>query len=250
MRSPTPLYRRHSSEEMMKNMASVSSSLLPAFGTLIGDDSPPLKKYVIAPQIPVNSNSLMSSPLELAFTKVATGSLMFLDLVVDLFFAIDIVLTFFVAYLDKSTYLLVGDHSQIATRYVTHMLFPMDIASTLPFQSIYSKAPLRSGLWLPQSTPAVAAKTCQSALLQRDSINEMLRYASKNRLPEGLKEQLKFKTAELQQEEVMEDLPKAIRSSIAQLRKEGKKGVSSSETHLGEAELTRGRREGGAKLQS
>lgn len=53
-------------------------------------------------------------------------------------------------------------------------------------------------------------------------MNEILRYASKNRLPEGLKEQmlahmqLKFKTAELQQEEVLEDLPKAIRSSIAQ----------------------------------
>jgi hypothetical protein len=56
----------------------------------------------------------------------------------------------------------------------------------------------------------------------RDAINEILRYASKNRLPEGLKEQmlahmqLKFKTAELQQEEVLADLPKAIRSSIAQ----------------------------------
>jgi len=60
------------------------------------------------------------------------------------------------------------------------------------------------------------------ATLQRDAINEILRYASKNRLPEGLKEQmlahmqLKFKTAELQQEEVLEDLPKAIRSGIAQ----------------------------------
>ncbi|KAJ0824895.1 putative cyclic nucleotide-binding domain, potassium channel, voltage-dependent, EAG/ELK/ERG [Helianthus annuus] len=58
--------------------------------------------------------------------------------------------------------------------------------------------------------------------VMRDSINEILRYASKNRLPEGLKQQmlahmqLKFKTAELQQEEVLEDLPKAIRSSIAQ----------------------------------
>lgn len=57
---------------------------------------------------------------------------------------------------------------------------------------------------------------------QRDAINEILQYASKNRLPEGLKEQmlahmqLKFKTAELQQEEVLQDLPKAIRSSIAQ----------------------------------
>lgn len=57
---------------------------------------------------------------------------------------------------------------------------------------------------------------------QRDAINELLRYASKNRLPEGMREQmlahmqLKFKTAELQQEEVLKDLPKAIRSSIAQ----------------------------------
>ncbi|KAJ6295523.1 hypothetical protein OIU78_023533 [Salix suchowensis] len=56
----------------------------------------------------------------------------------------------------------------------------------------------------------------------RNAINQILRYASKNRLPEGLKEQmlahmqLKFKTAELQQEEVLGDLPKAIRSSIAQ----------------------------------
>lgn len=58
--------------------------------------------------------------------------------------------------------------------------------------------------------------------LQRDAINDMLQFASKNRLPEGLKEQmlthmqLKYRTAELQQEEVLEDLPKAIRSSIAQ----------------------------------
>lgn len=58
--------------------------------------------------------------------------------------------------------------------------------------------------------------------MQRDAINEVLRYASKNRLPEGLKEQmlshlqLKFKTAELKQEEVLETLPKAIRSSISQ----------------------------------
>ncbi|KAL3650845.1 hypothetical protein CASFOL_007248 [Castilleja foliolosa] len=56
----------------------------------------------------------------------------------------------------------------------------------------------------------------------RDAIHEILRYASKNRLPEVLKEQmlahitLKFKTAELQQEEVLQDLPKAIRTGIAQ----------------------------------
>lgn len=57
---------------------------------------------------------------------------------------------------------------------------------------------------------------------QRDAYNKILQYASKNRLPEGLKEQmlahtqLKFKTAELQQEQVLQDLPKAIRAGIAQ----------------------------------
>ncbi|KAE9452274.1 hypothetical protein C3L33_15827, partial [Rhododendron williamsianum] len=104
--------------------------------------------------------SAWSSPFELAFKKVATGSLLPVDLAVDAFFAIDIVLTFFVAYLDKSTYLLVDNHEKIAmrehaflgeknhaplrlnntchrTRYVTKLWFPMDIASTLPFQAIY-----------------------------------------------------------------------------------------------------------------
>lgn len=47
-----------------------------------------------------------------------------------------------------------------------------------------------------------------------DAINKILQYASMNRLQEGLKEQmlahmqLKFKAAELQQEKVLEDLPK------------------------------------------
>ncbi|XP_074355698.1 potassium channel KAT3-like [Apium graveolens] len=203
--------------------------------------------------------SAWSSPFELAVKEVATGSLLPVDLVVDAFFAIDIILTFFVAYQDKSTYLLVDDHKQIAVRYVTHLWFPMDLASTLPFQTIYRifEGEMHRGevfgflnllrLWrlrrvselfsrLEKDTRfsyfwtryckliavtlfAVHSAACFST---RDSINEILRYASKNRLPEGLKEQmlahmqLKFKTAELQHEEVLEDLPKAIRSSIAQ----------------------------------
>lgn len=62
------------------------------------------------------------SPFELAFKKVATGSLLPVDLVVDAFFALDILLTFFVAYLDKDTYLLVDDHKKIAVRYVRFIL--------------------------------------------------------------------------------------------------------------------------------
>ena len=122
--------------------------------------------------------SAWSSPFELAFKKASTGVLLYIDLVVDVFFAIDIFLTFFVAYVDKSTYLLIHDHKKISMRYVTigygknsqtyahrqiihtsalvylsnpfiiqphmilfryitHLWFPLDVASTLPFQHIY-----------------------------------------------------------------------------------------------------------------
>lgn len=60
--------------------------------------------------------SAWASPFELAFKKVATGSLMIVDLIVDSFFVVDIILTFFVAYLDKNTYLLEDDHKKIAGR--------------------------------------------------------------------------------------------------------------------------------------
>ncbi|KAF3638656.1 hypothetical protein FXO37_24275 [Capsicum annuum] len=66
-----------------------------------------------------------------------SGGLLPIDLVVDAFFAIDILLTFFVAYLDKSTNLLTDDHYKIAFRYVIHLGFPIDVASTIPFQTIY-----------------------------------------------------------------------------------------------------------------
>ncbi|XP_016481532.1 potassium channel KAT3 [Nicotiana tabacum] len=361
-RSPTSLlFRRHSSREI-RNIASVSSSILPAFGTVMGEGSVKLKRFVIAPYdrryrlwqtflVVLVVYSAWSSPFELAFNKAATGALLPVDLVVDAFFAIDIILTFFIAYLDKSTYLLVEEHKKIAFRYVTHLWFPMDVASTLPFQTInrivtgkMNRGPVFGFLnllrlwrlrrvseffsrlekdtrfsyfwtrycklicvtlfsvhsagcfyfwlatryhnsedtWIGKNIPDFKTKSIWQGytysmywsittlttvgygdlyavnteekiftifymllnigltayfignmtnlivhnavrtFAMRDAINQILRYASKNRLPEGLKEQmlahltLKFKTTELQQEQVLEDLPKAIRSSISQ----------------------------------
>ncbi|OUZ99911.1 Cyclic nucleotide-binding domain [Macleaya cordata] len=368
-RSPAPflLARRRSGE--INNLATVSSSLLPAFGTVIDDGYLQLKRFIIAPydrryrQIVIKNRwwqtflvvlviySAWASPFELAFDHVATGSLMPVDLIVDSFFAIDIILTFFVAYLDKSTYLLVDDPKKIALRYATKLWFPMDVASTLPFQVIYRifTGKLKRGsafgflnllrLWRLRRVSKLFARlekdtrfsyfgtrfiklicvtlfivhsvgcfqywmaahyhikektwigaelgnfeersiwlgytyslywtittlttvgygdlhavntrekifniffmlfnigltayiignmtnlivhSAYRTFVMRDAINQILRYASKNRLPESLKEQmmahmqLKFKTLELQQDEVFGDLPKAIRSSIGQ----------------------------------
>lgn len=53
-------------------------------------------------------------------------------------------------------------------------------------------------------------------------VHRVSRFGSANRLPEGMREQmmanvqLKFKTVELMQQEVLSDLPKAVRLGIAQ----------------------------------
>ncbi|XP_061963735.1 potassium channel KAT3-like [Populus nigra] len=312
-----------SSGDVTKNLASVSSSLLPAFGIDVDDGYLHLKKYVIAPYdrryrwwqtflVVLVVYSAWASPFELAFKKAATGGFLPVDLVVDAFFAADIVLTFFVAYLDNTTYLLVDDHKKIALR--------LDSAIPHHTQNLDWQNTRRRGLRFSQSASALATqvtlfvvhsagciyywiavhhvtegntwigkhvedfeqrsiwlgytysiywsivtlttvgygdlhaentgekvfnmfymlfnigltayiignmtnlvvRSAVHTFAMRNAIDQILRYASKNRLPEGLRKQmlahmqLKFKTAELQQEEVLENLPKAIRSSIAQ----------------------------------
>jgi hypothetical protein len=56
---------------------------------------------------------------EVAFMNASPkGGLEVADIVVDLFFAVDIVLTFFVAYIDPRSHLLVCDRKKITFRYV------------------------------------------------------------------------------------------------------------------------------------
>ncbi|KAK2986594.1 hypothetical protein RJ640_029636 [Escallonia rubra] len=71
------------------------------------------------------------SPFEFGFLDKPGGPLSIADNVVNGFFAVDIILTFFVAYLDRSTYLLVDDRNQIAWKYASTWL-TLDVISTIP----------------------------------------------------------------------------------------------------------------------
>ncbi|PKI44384.1 hypothetical protein CRG98_035215, partial [Punica granatum] len=80
------------------------------------------------------------SPFEFGFLEKPQGPLAITDNIVNGFFAIDIILTFFVAYMDKSTYLLVDDPKKVAWRYArTWLVF--DIISTIPFEVVRSILP-------------------------------------------------------------------------------------------------------------
>lgn len=60
-------------------------------------------------------------PFEVAFMHKSSNMKIYIaDSVVDLFFGIDIVLTFFVAYIDRTTHLLVRDKKKIVVRLVNH----------------------------------------------------------------------------------------------------------------------------------
>ncbi|XP_022730456.1 potassium channel AKT1-like isoform X2 [Durio zibethinus] len=85
------------------------------------------------------------SPFEFGFLKKPESPLSITDNVVNGFFALDIVLTFFVAYLDRTTYLLIDDRKKIAWKYGSSWL-AFDIISTIPSELAQkiSPKPLRS----------------------------------------------------------------------------------------------------------
>ncbi|XP_068658680.1 potassium channel AKT2 [Aristolochia californica] len=75
-------------------------------------------------------------PFEIAFMNSAPkGGLFIADSIIDLFFIVDIVLTFFVAYIDSRTHILVREPRKIAVRYLSTW-FIMDVASSMPFEGL------------------------------------------------------------------------------------------------------------------
>ncbi|KAL0327591.1 UNVERIFIED_CONTAM: Potassium channel AKT1 [Sesamum angustifolium] len=281
---------------------SVSSGILPALGA---HSSRRIKLHpsIISPVIHVTGTykcirtcSCMYhgvSPFEYGFNMEPSGILSILDNVVNGFFAIDIILTFFVAYLDKATYLLVDNPKLIGLRYAkTWLIF--DVISTIPSELARKILPsnvesygylsmLR--LWRLRRVSAMFQRWCFLRFIagclfylladrnpdpkntwigasmenfhdlslwdryiisiywsittatttgygdlhpvntgeMRETINAASSFAKRNQLPPRLQEQmlahlsLKYRTDSegLQQQETLDALPKAIRSSIS-----------------------------------
>ncbi|XP_025616001.1 potassium channel AKT1 isoform X2 [Arachis hypogaea] len=85
------------------------------------------------------------SPFEFGFLKKPEAPLSYTDNVVNALFAMDIILTFFVAYIDKATYLLIDDRKQIAWKY-TRTWLAFDLISIIPSELVrkLSPAPLQT----------------------------------------------------------------------------------------------------------
>lgn len=122
-----------------------STDLLPSLGVRI-NQATKLRKRIISPFNPryrawemflviLVIYSAWISPFEFAFLTYKQDALSIFDNIVNTFFAIDIFLTFFVAYLDSESYLLVDNPKAIAVRYISTW-FIFDVCSTVPFQSI------------------------------------------------------------------------------------------------------------------
>ncbi|MED6132624.1 RAC-alpha serine/threonine-protein kinase [Stylosanthes scabra] len=85
------------------------------------------------------------SPFEFGFLKKPESPLSYTDNVVNALFAVDVILTFFVAYIDKTSYLLIDEPKQIAWRY-TRTWFAFDLISIIPSELVrkLSPAPLQT----------------------------------------------------------------------------------------------------------
>ncbi|XP_006647116.1 potassium channel KAT1 [Oryza brachyantha] len=131
--------------QIKRSSDSFAVELLPSLGATI-NHSNKLQKFIISPYDPRYRSwelflivlvvySAWICPFEIAFLRDLPSKLLLVENIVDIFFAIDIVLTFFVAYVDSKTHLFVDDRKKIAVRYLSTW-FIFDVCSTAPFQSI------------------------------------------------------------------------------------------------------------------
>ncbi|XP_022751651.1 potassium channel AKT1-like [Durio zibethinus] len=121
---------------------SLSVSILPSLGPIRSNRKVKLRCFILSPFDPRYRSwetflvflvfyTAWVSPFEFGFLSTPDKPLSITNNVVNALFAVDIVLTFFVAYLDKTSYLLVDEPKRIAWRYLrTWFLF--DVISIVP----------------------------------------------------------------------------------------------------------------------
>ncbi|XP_061356258.1 potassium channel AKT1-like [Gastrolobium bilobum] len=129
---------------------SLTGILLPSLGATAarGSRRPKLRRFIISPSnhryklwerflVILVFYTAWVCPFEFGFLleKSKGALLIVMDNVVNVIFAIDIVLTFFVAYLDKSSYLLIDNPKLIALRYAKSWLI-LDVMSTIPYEVV------------------------------------------------------------------------------------------------------------------
>uniref|UniRef100_M8C737 Potassium channel n=1 Tax=Aegilops tauschii TaxID=37682 RepID=M8C737_AEGTA len=114
----------------MDNISNIfHNDLLPSLGAR-ANQSIKLRKFIISPYdsryriwetflLVLVVYSAWIYPFELAFLRHLSWKLFLVENIVNSFFAIDIILTFFLAYLDHKSYLLVDNPKRIAARLVT-----------------------------------------------------------------------------------------------------------------------------------
>ncbi|KAK6133586.1 hypothetical protein DH2020_032715 [Rehmannia glutinosa] len=277
---------------------------LPSLGARI-NRATKLRRYIISPFDPryrawdnflllLVIYSAWISPFEFAFLTCKRDALFVVDNVVNAFFAVDIVLTFFVAYVDNQSYLLIDDPKRIAIRsqwwtrfqiveYATALasqtsqlpvrkvtLFAVHCAGCFNYM-IAERYPNPNRTWIGAVYPnfkqmrlwdkyvtalywSIVTLTTTGygdlhaqnpremmfdifymlfnlgltsylignmTNLVRDTIKAASQFSKRNQLPRNIQDQimshicLKFRTEGLKQQETLNELPKAIRSSIA-----------------------------------
>nr|BAD81034.1 potassium channel NKT1 [Nicotiana tabacum] len=130
---------------------SITSGILPSLGAHHSNRRIKLRRYIISPSNPryrawdaflvlLVFYTAWASPFQFGFLDRPRGPIAIIDNVVNGFFAFDIILTFFVAYLDKSTYSIIDDPKLIAWRY-TRSGFVFDVISTVPSELVRKALP-------------------------------------------------------------------------------------------------------------
>ncbi|KAL5074296.1 hypothetical protein RYX36_013280 [Vicia faba] len=124
---------------------SLTGFALPPLGGL-GPLKPKLRRFIISPNnyyyrrwqsflAALVFYSAWVSPFELGFLNEPSMFLSIADNVVNGLFFVDIGLTFFVAYHDKSTYLFEDRFGRIACRYLRSW-FLLDVVSSIPYEAV------------------------------------------------------------------------------------------------------------------